>query len=138
MNLIIRHNKEEVEYGVGLERGTVVLEKPHAAEILQEMRKQFLKSAGLPIPTVTLNIGASFAHPKDPFNKKIGRKLASERIRPVVCTIRFGEYQNFTDAIHLTLEGVDDKSQVKYDVNIKIYRDSGDLRVMSVSTRSWK
>lgn len=137
MNLLIRHNRERQEYGVGKETSTVVLEKPHVLEILQEMRKQFTKSC-MKIPMITVNIGSAYVHPGDQFNKKLGRKLAEARLKPVQCTIRTGEYQNFNDAIHLVLEGVDDEQQVKYDINVKIYRDSGEMRVMQVFTRSWR
>ena len=137
MSLLIRHNKEVVEYGVGKERSTVVLEKPHVLEILQEMRKQFTKSC-LQIPQITVNIGSSYVHPGDQFNKRLGRSLAQSRMKPVVCTIKSGSYENMSDAIYLVLEGVDDEHQVKYDINVKIYRDSGEMRVMHVFTRSWE
>lgn len=136
MSLLIRHNRERQEYGVGKETSTVVLEKPHVLEVLQEMRKQFTKSC-LQIPKITVNIGSACVHPGDQFNKKLGRQIAESRLKPIQCTIRTGEYQNFSDAIHLVLEGVDDEHQVKYDINVKIYRDSGEMRVMQVSTRSW-
>jgi len=117
-------------------RSTVVLEKPHVLEILQELRKQYTRSC-LSIPKISVNIGAALCHYKDPFNKKLGRKLATERMKPVEMEINTGAYQNSEEAIWLVLTGVDKVLHVHYSLNVKIYRDSGEMRVIACYTRSW-
>lgn len=140
MSLLFRHNKEVPEYPehqVGKQRGTVALEKPHALEIMQEMRKQYTKSC-MKIPKITVNIGGAFAHYKDPFNKKTGRDMATARVKPIEFTIGGSGYDNDPEAIMLSLTGVDKTLEVQYTIGIKLYRDSGELRIMHIQTRSWE
>lgn len=133
---IIRHNKEIEQYGVGKERGTVVLDKPEVNEIFQELRKQYTKSC-MKMPKIVVNIGAAFAHPNDSFNKKLGRQMAELRMKPIEMSIQTGAYENHEKAIYLLLTGVDSELQVHYSLNVKVYRDSGLLRVIGCYTRSW-
>lgn len=137
MSLIIRHNKDREDYGVGKETSTVVMQKPEVNEIFQELRKQFTKSC-LKRPVITVNIGGAFVHAKDPFNKKVGRSLAQSRIKPLEMSIEVGEYQTSDEAIWIVLRGIDRSLEVAYTVTMKIYRDSGDSRIMGISTRSWR
>lgn len=140
MDLIIRHNRE-AQNGYYMkdkwDRSTVVLEKPHSAEIMQEMRRQYTKSCGFKIPKITINIGGSSVYHKDCYNKKLGRKMATGRIKPVEFKIAQSGYVNHDEAIHLNLTGNDAELKVQYSIELKIYRDSGDIRIMSVHTRFW-
>jgi hypothetical protein len=110
------------------------LEVPHVLEILQEMRKQYTRSV-LSIPKITVQIGSALVHPDDQFNKRLGRQLALSRMKPVEMKIRSHVmYENMQDAIWLILEGEDKETQVHYSLNVKIYRDSGQMRVMGCYT----
>lgn len=137
MSLIIRHNKDRNMYGVGKETSTVVLQKPEVNEIFQELRKQFTKSC-MKLPKLVVNIGGAFVHEKDSFNKKLGRKLAESRIKPIEMSIEVGDYQTNEEAIYIVLRGVDSQLEASYTVTMKVYRDSGDARIMAVNTRSWR
>lgn len=134
--IAFKHNMERDEfehYNPG-RRSTVALEVPHVLEILQEMRKQYTKSI-LSIPKITVNIGAALVHPTDQFNKRLGRELALSRMKPVEMEIRsHGMYENMTDAIWLVLTGEDTEIGVHYSLNVKIYRDSGLMRIMGCYT----
>lgn len=135
---LILHNRQIPDYGVGKEQSTVVLDKPHVLEILQEMRKQYTKSC-MKIPKITVNIGSSFCHRSDNFNKKLGRKMAESRMKPVEMTIgNHGMYESSEEAVWLVLTGNDSELQVHYSLNVKIYRDSGEMRVLACYTRSWR
>ena len=137
MSLIIRHNKDREEYSVGKETSTVVMQKPEVNEIFQELRKQFTKSC-LKRPVITVNIGGAFVHAKDAFNKKLGRSLAQSRIKPLEMNIEVGDYQHSDEAIWIVLRGIDRSLEVAYTVTMKVYRDSGESRIMGISTRSWR
>lgn len=137
MSLLFRHNQERPEYGgVGKETGTIAFEKPHVLEILQELRRSFTKSV-MSIPKITVNIGGAFVHKSDCFNKKVGRALATSRVKPIEMMIDFDYGSQRLDAVHFRLTGVDNELQVQYVLNCKIYRDSGVLRIMGIQTRSW-
>ena len=137
MSLIIRHNKDKVMYGVGKETSTVVMQKPEVNEIFQELRKQFTKSC-MKLPKIVVSIGGAFVHEKDSFNKKLGRELATSRIKPVEMSIEVGDYQTNEESIYIVLRGVDNALEVAYTVTMKVYRDSGDSRIMAIHTRSWR
>lgn len=137
MKRLILHNKGLPDWPMGKERSTVVLDKPEVNEIFQELRRLFTKSV-MKIPVITVNIGSAFAHPKDCFNKKLGRKMAEERMKPLEFQISVGDYQNHDEAVYLVLTGIDRSLQVHYSLNVKVYRDSGDMRVMACYTRSWR
>lgn len=139
MNLIF-HNRDRGEDwdGSSGHRSTVVLEKPDVREIMQELRKQFIPSC-MKVPKITVNIGVARVHPKDSFNKKLGRKLAEARMRPIEMTIGIHDmYQNFEEAIWLVLTGIDSESQIHYSLNVKVYRDSGNMRALACYTRVWR
>lgn len=137
MKTIIIHNRHEEDRYTGImpkSAGTVILEVPTSQMLLKAMVDYFTT---LEIQTVPILIGGSFLHPKDQLNKKLGRKLATERIKCIQFTLEVGGYQNMNDAVYLHLRGVDDSQQVHYGITVKIYRDSRALRVVGVTTRSW-
>lgn len=134
---LILHNRERPDYGVGKEVSTVVVEKPDVREIFQEMRKQYTPSC-LKVPKIVVNIGAAFVHHKDSFNKKLGRKLAESRMKAVEMQISTGTYENSDEAVWLVLTGSDSELEVHYSLNVKVYRDSGAMRVLACYTRSWR
>ena len=136
---LIRHNIEGDEFPQYNKktRSTVVFDKPHVLEVLQEMRRQFTKSS-MQIPKITVNIGCALAHPKDNFSRKVGIKLAESRIKPIEMEISSSLLHNSSDAIELTLQGIDTEIKIHYSMKIKIYRDSGELRVMSCNTEDWQ
>lgn len=137
---LIFHNREFGEHwdASSGHRSTVVLEKPDVREIMQELRKQFILSC-MKIPKITVNIGVARVHPKDSFNKKLGRRLAESRMRPVEMTIGIHDmYQNSDEAVWLVLNGVDPENQIHYSLNVKVYRDSGNMRALACYTRVWQ
>lgn len=135
---LILHNRDQKSFGVGKECSTVVVDKPDVREIFQELRKQYTKSC-MQIPKIVVNIGGAFVHYKDSFNKKLGRKLAESRMKPIEMRIgHHGMYDGNPDAIFLVLTGVDSELEVHYSLNVKVYRDSGEMRVMACYTRSWR
>jgi len=138
MSRLILHNREQPQFeGVGKESSTVLVDKPDVREVFQELRKQFTPSC-MKIPTIMVNIGSAFCHRKDTFNKKLGRKLAEPRMKPVLMKIATGSYENMDEAVYLVLTGVDAELQVHYSLNVKVYRDSGQMRVLACYTRSWR
>lgn len=136
---LILHNRGEQDQWDGSfgHRSTVVVEKPDVREIMQELRKQFTLSC-MKIPKVVVNVGCARVHPKDSFNKKLGRKLAESRMRPVEMQISSGAYENSEEAVWLVLSGVDAEAKIHYSLNVKVYRDSGAMRVLACYTRSWR
>lgn len=140
MELLIRHNRDSEGFPKHNRKclSTVVLEKPDVREIMQELRKSFTPSY-LKLPKIVVNIGGAFCYYKDQFNKKLGRELARSRLKPVEMYVEVQSFHlNSSDAIWLVLTGVDKELEVQYSVNIKVYRDSGQLRVFGCFTREWR
>lgn len=136
---LILHNRGEPDQWDGSygHRSTVVLDKPDVREIFQELRKQYTLSC-MKLPKIMVNVGCARVHPKDCFNKKLGRKLAESRMRPVEFKIGHHSYDNNEEAVWLVLTGVDNEAQIHYSLNVKVYRDSGTMRVLACYTRSWR
>jgi hypothetical protein len=141
MNLIIKHNNTEIHafaHAYKGTRSTVVLEKPDVSMLMQKIRQLY---TDLTPPKVVVNIGCSKAHPKDPYNKKVGRDLATSRMKPIEMQIENpNPYTGLATEGHLCLilTGIDTELNVYYSLNVKIYKDSLQLRVMGCFTRSWE
>jgi hypothetical protein len=108
--------------------GTVVLEDPNV-DVILDCAANRVKNL---VPcNITVNVGAAFLHPKDQLNKKEGRKLALERMKPIDCSL---EIRTESDGITVALHGIDNTLKVRYSIYCKVYNDSRKLRVTSVKT----
>lgn len=136
MKLITVHNRGRYETKDWRPRkmsGTVVLEQPEADMILGILADSI---RSLNQEKITINIGAAFLHSSDQLNKKEGRRLAQERVRPIDFSIEIND--NASDALWLDLLGADLILEVNYRIRLKIYRDDRKLRIMKVETSQWR
>lgn len=111
-------------------RSTVVLEEPDVDYVLNAIANSLLK---LISPEIKLYIGASFVHPQDQFNRKLGRKNALARLASVSFEVQ-NVMPSLTKKVHLLLVGIDESLKVRYSIAIKIYKDDRKARIMGVST----
>lgn len=135
MKLITVHNKDKYNTKDWKPRkmsGTVVLEQPDAEILLDTLAGSF---KSLRMENFTIKIGAAFLHNDDQFNKKEGRRIAKERMRPIDFSIEVND--NAAEALWLDLLGVDPILEVSYRIRAKIYRDDRKLRIMKVETGQW-
>lgn len=112
--------------------GTLVFEKPEAEFLLDVMSTQIKKLAK---EQFDLKVGASFLHPEDQLNRKVGRAMAMARMRDVKFTVDMHTYGIGSDSTWLFLEGVDEVLKAKYSISVKIYKDSRKLRVVGAHMR---
>jgi len=76
----IHQNPESKDY----ERATLAIELPNKQKLLNIFSNS---------NEITLNIGASFVHPKDRYVKSIGREQSNKTIGNTICTIAAIKFQ---------------------------------------------
>lgn len=103
---------------------TIAYIQPDPKKLIREFKKALDK---LETPKFAMTVGVSMVHPKDQFKKQTGRELAQLALDRLEFNVWLTD-QNDHYQILLTKDGY--KNRFNLDLALKLYKDSGKIRVV--------